>query len=301
MKIPYFFEMNIIRELVSWCLVAGGGSNQDIAFFKLLEQYAGLNIASNFFNEFSKKDSSSRLEIALNTDDLGSKKFKSLCDSIRFLQNYNYPKNFKYPRSAEETFNKILEKTGILYSYNKRYSLDDKVALLNAAQFNKMIQDYVYSNSKKNSLKHFNSYIDSLMTISKDRAKYPEQLNKSFGVTIDTIHGYAAGYRLNLKENRDQELSVAMLHEWPPQLCRARFEYLLVDTQSQNKEGCNALQYFLHGKATLANRVFAPYDHTQLYQSNQAQQSLQTHQQSNKSKLTIYENVFHARIPKYSL
>ena len=73
MKIPYFFELNIVRELVSWCLVAGGGSNQDVAFFKLLEQYAGLNIASNFFNEFSKKDSSSRLEIALSTDDLGSK------------------------------------------------------------------------------------------------------------------------------------------------------------------------------------------------------------------------------------
>ena len=52
-----------------------------------------------------------------------------------------------------------------------------------------MIQDYVSSNSKKNSLKHFNNYIDSLMTIGKDRAKYPDQINKSFGVTIDTIHG----------------------------------------------------------------------------------------------------------------
>ena len=27
------------------------------------------------------------------------------------------------------------------------------------------------------------------MTIGKDRAKYPDQINKSFGVTIDTIHG----------------------------------------------------------------------------------------------------------------
>ena len=189
MKIPYFFELNIVKELISWCLVTGGGPNQDVAFFKLLEQNAGLDTASDFFNGFSKKDSSSRLEIALNKDDLKSKKFKSLCDSIRFLQNYNHPRNFKFARSAEETFNKILEKTGILYSHSKRYSFYDKVSLLNAAHFSKMIQDYVSSNSKKNSLKHFNSYIDSLMTISKDRAKYPDQINKSFGVTIDTIHG----------------------------------------------------------------------------------------------------------------
>ena len=189
MKIPYFFELNIVRELVSWCLVAGGGPNQDVAFFKLLKKNAGLNTASDFFNEFSKKDSSSRLEIALSKNDLRSKKFNSLCNSIRYLQNYNHPKNFRYPRSAEETFNKILEKTGILYSYNNQYNLDDKVALLNAAHFSKMIQDYVSSNSKKNSLKHFNNYIDSLMTIGKDRAKYPDQINKSFGVTIDTIHG----------------------------------------------------------------------------------------------------------------
>ena len=149
MKIPYFFELNIVRELVSWCLVAGGGPNQDVAFFKLLKKNAGLNTASDFFNEFSKKDSSSRLEIALSTNDLGVQKFNSLCNSIRYLQNYNHPKNFRYPRSAEETFNKILEKTGILYSYNKQYSLDDKVALINAAHFSKMIQDYVSSNSKK--------------------------------------------------------------------------------------------------------------------------------------------------------
>ena len=192
-RFPKFFELKIVQELYAWCLVVGGGQNKDIAFFKLLEKYTSTNFASNYFKEFEYKDKNSRLDHALKDNEALSPNFKKLCQTIVGLKNYSYPSNFKFARTAEESLNEIIKKTGILYPLNNRYNFDDKVNILNAGVFIKKTQDFVLKNPKKNSLIDFNIFFESILSLSKQNATMPKNISQFNCINIDTIHGSKGG------------------------------------------------------------------------------------------------------------
>ena len=64
-RFPRFFDIPSVKDLNSWCQVVGGGKYKDIGFYRLLSKFCSEQDVIDFFTQFDRKNSSSRLEYAL--------------------------------------------------------------------------------------------------------------------------------------------------------------------------------------------------------------------------------------------
>ena len=187
-RFPRFFDIPSIKDLNAWCQVIGGGKYQDIGFYRLFTQFCSEKETIDFYNQFDRRDPSSRLEYALiHFDSNPIKGIKILCRSILSLK-----KHPKY-QSAEEVINSILTKTALLKHYNKQYTFDDQVSLINAGQFIQKAQEFSRRNLENNSLRNFNIFIESLMSSGKISARFPEENQAFNAITVQTVHGVKGG------------------------------------------------------------------------------------------------------------
>ncbi|MDD9930372.1 MAG: ATP-dependent DNA helicase [Candidatus Marinimicrobia bacterium] len=187
-RYPRFFDITSVKDLNAWCQVIGGGKYQDIGFYRLLTQISTEQDVNEFFNQFDRKDSSSRLEYALvHFESNPIKGMKNLCKIILSLREH--PK----PQSAEEVINSILEKTTLLRPYNHQYTFDDQVALMNGGLFIQKVQEFSRRNPGENSLRNFNIFMEALMASGKISARFPEDRLDFNAVTVQTIHGVKGG------------------------------------------------------------------------------------------------------------
>ena len=187
-RFPKFFDIPSVKDLNAWCQVVGGGKYQDIGFYRLLIQNSSEQNAIDFFNQFDRRDPSSRLEYALvHFEENPIEGFGELCQTIQELREH--PK----PQSAEEIINSILAKTLLLRRFNHHYEFDDQVALMNGGQFIQKAQEFSRRNPGKNSLRSFNTFMESLMVSGKIFASYPEERQRFNSVIVQTIHGVKVG------------------------------------------------------------------------------------------------------------
>ena len=187
-RFPRFFDIPSVKDLNSWCQVVGGGKYKDIGFYRLLSKFCSEQDVIDFFTQFDRKNSSSRLEYALmNYKSTNINEMKSLCESILSLRKH--PKN----QSAEEVINSILEHTGALKKYNKRYTFEDQVALINSGNFIQKAQEFSRRNLGENRLRNFNTFIEALMVSGKISASFPENRQSFNAVTVQTVHAVKGG------------------------------------------------------------------------------------------------------------
>ena len=183
-RYPRFFDISPVKDLNAWCQVVSGGKYQDIGFYRLLTQYASEQNAVDFFNQFERKDPSSRLEYALvNFEPKSFEGMSDLCETILSLREH--PK----PQSAEEVISSIIQKTALLRHYNQQYTFDDQVALMNAGLFIQKAQEFSKRNPGENSLRNFNIFMEALMVSGKISAAFPEDQTAFNAVIVQTIHG----------------------------------------------------------------------------------------------------------------
>ncbi len=188
-RFPNFFEIPLVKDLNAWCQTVGGGRYQDIGFYRLLKRYTTEKFASTYYNQFNRKEPTSRLDHALVHYQSNSfvEGMGKLCELI--LEIRHHPK----PQSAEEVLNSILIKTSILKPYNSCYEFDDQVGLLNAGQFIRKTQEFSRRNPGANDLRQFNIFVEALMNTGGPSALYPDVIHTFNSVLVQTIHGVKGG------------------------------------------------------------------------------------------------------------
>lgn len=188
-RIPHYFSIPAVLDLFSWCQVIGGGTFQDSALFRLIEKYCGAETSHLLFNKWHRRDQTHRLEL-LKTNPAIIKEFPpvdELLDKIRSFRK-KMPK-----RSAGEMVWEICENTQLLKQYNHRYTLDDRLAMLNVGDFLKRAQDFSKRNPEDHGIDAFNVYVEAVMISGGLRTIIPEEYSQLNGVRVSTIHSVKGG------------------------------------------------------------------------------------------------------------
>ncbi len=188
-RIPHYFSIPAVLDLLSWCQVIGNGTFQDNALFRLIEKRCGAETAHILFNKWHRRDQTLRLEL-LKTNPTIIEEFQQvgeLLDKIRSFQRI-MPK-----RSAGEMVWEICKITKLLKPYNHRYTLDDRLALLNVGDFLKRAQDFSKRNPEDHGIDAFNVYVEAVMISGGLQTIIPEEYNQLNGVRVSTIHSVKGG------------------------------------------------------------------------------------------------------------
>ena len=188
-RIPHYFSLPAVLDLVSWCQVIGDGTLQDNALFRLIEKCGGAETAHILFNKWHRRDQTPRLEL-ITADKRIIEEFphiKELLDEIKSLRNIMRKK------SAGEMVWEICEETKLLKPYNHRYTLDDRLAMLNVGDFLTRAQDFSKRNPEDHGIDAFNVYVEAVMISGGLQTIIPEEYNQLNGVRVSTIHSVKGG------------------------------------------------------------------------------------------------------------
>ena len=188
-RIPKYFSITAVLDLVSWCQVIANGKFQDNALFRLIEKRCGSETAHILFNKWQSRDETPRLKL-INAGQNFIEEFphlRELLDDIEFFQKIIQKK------SSGEMVWEICVKTHLLRPYHHQYTLDDRLAILNVGDFLKRAQNFSRRNPKDHGLSAFNIYLEAVMISGGLQTIIPKEYKQLNGVRVSTIHSVKGG------------------------------------------------------------------------------------------------------------
>jgi len=180
-----FFSVSLVRDLIAWCQVIGGGSYQDTALFRIIEQNCGYKAAHKIFSAFNTRDTTPRFDLIFGNQHIHDQypQVKNIMDSVNEFRNITQKK------SAGEMVWEICKNMDILKSRAQRYALDDHFELLNIGDLLKRAQNFTRRNKKNDSLTAFNIYLEAVLKSGGLPSLTPPAYRDPAGVTLNTVHG----------------------------------------------------------------------------------------------------------------
>jgi len=188
-RIPNYFSIPAVLDLVSLCQVIGDGAYESNALYRLIEKRCGAETAHIIFNKHHRRDPTPRLEL-ITADKSITVDFPQLDDLIVTI---NTLRENKRKKSAGEMVWEICEKTRLLRPYNHGYNLDDRLAMLNVGNFLKRAQDFSKRNPDDHGIDAFNIYVEAVMISGGLQTILPDELNQLNGIRVSTIHSVKGG------------------------------------------------------------------------------------------------------------
>lgn len=187
--IPGFFDIKAVKDLISWCQVIGEGKYQDNALYRLIQSKCGAKTAFSVYKVLDRKVKSTRFKLIQNERSLFNQhaNLKNLIDLILELKNNAR----KLP--AGEMLWEICEKTKLMRPYEKQYSLDDRLALMNLGDLLQRAHDFSKRNPQAQDLKEFNVYLEAVMMSRKLQTLVPDEFENLNGIKVATIHSVKGG------------------------------------------------------------------------------------------------------------
>ena len=184
-----FFEIKQIRDIISWSQIVANGIHMDSALFRLISKKCGEKDACEIFSKFDIKDLRPRFDL-ISKDKILLKQNIELSKLVNQIFNF---KKLVLKMSASEMIWEIVEKTNILTSIGKSYTLENRFILINVGHLLKRSQNFAKRNKSKYSLYSFNKYMESIMKTRGIRSIRPDQSRKRNGVFVNTVHGVKGG------------------------------------------------------------------------------------------------------------
>ncbi|MEE8436870.1 MAG: ATP-dependent helicase, partial [Candidatus Neomarinimicrobiota bacterium] len=182
-----YFQIPIIRDLMSWCHLISGSGLADSALYRILEHFLDGRTLFSLFSRFHKRDSESRLILIRKHFDLCS---PDLQNQLRVpLQLIDALKAENIIKNGADMVWSICEKTKLIRPYLKNYELNDQIAILNTAEFMEKSQNFSKNHEEDPSLKAFVKYMDTLQNTGSVQTIYPAITQRRAGVLVQTIHG----------------------------------------------------------------------------------------------------------------
>ncbi len=187
--IPSYFSIPTLLDLNAWCQVIAGGKYQDNALFRLIKKNANEETAHLIFNMWQRRNETPRLQLIKEDDHILTEfpAIVSLIDQIAAFQQ------ILQKRSAGEMVWDICEKAQLLRKHANRYSLDDRLAMLNVGDFLKRAQSFSQRNPEDHGLAAFNLYIEAIMVSGGLQTIVPSEYNKLIGIRVSTVHSVKGG------------------------------------------------------------------------------------------------------------
>ena len=179
------FNCSGVRDILAWCQLVSGGTYQDSALYRLIENECGYKTAHMIFSKCNRYDPMPRLDQFKNDDELRSR-YPMIDDMIRKVDGL---RSIIQKRSAGEMVWEITKQIGILKSCAKRYGMDDHYTLLNIGNLLKRAQDFTRRNKKNHSIIAFNIYLEAIMRSGGLPHIKPESYRPQDGVIVNTVHG----------------------------------------------------------------------------------------------------------------
>ncbi len=181
--IAEYFQLPVIRDLLAWCQVAGGGAHSDAAFYRLLSAAVGPNTARKFYQTHPRRDLTSRLELLRPL----SKESTELTDLYRLIDQFR-KQALGQNWTAAEMVLEICRETRLLLPYVQQYELTDRTALVNAADFINRSLEFNRRYPANNSLLNFTYYMETLERSNIIAAREPRSLKDRNAILVQTIH-----------------------------------------------------------------------------------------------------------------
>ncbi len=179
------FNCSGVRDIIAWCQLVSGGTYQDSALFRLIQNECGYKTAHMIFSKCNRYDPEPRLEQLKN--DNGLRSGYPMIDIM--IKKIDGLRSIIQKRSAGEMVWEITQLTGILKSSAKRYGMDDHYTLLNIGNLLKRAQDFTRRNKKNHSISAFNVYLEAIMRSGGLPHIKPESYRPQDGVIVNTVHG----------------------------------------------------------------------------------------------------------------
>ena len=179
------FNCSGVRDIIAWCQLVSGGTYQDSALYRLIQNECGYKTAHMIFSKCNRYDPEPRLDQFKNDDELRSR-YPMIDKMIKKIDGL---RSIIQKRSAGEMVWEITQLTGILKSSAKRYGMDDHYTLLNIGNLLKRAQDFTRRNKKNHSISAFNVYLEAIMRSGGLPHIKPESYRPQDGVIVNTVHG----------------------------------------------------------------------------------------------------------------
>lgn len=182
-----YFQIPLIRDLMSWCHLIADSGLADSALHRILGHFLDGRSLWTLFSGFHKRDPESRLNLILKHIELYS---LDLQDQLRLpLKLINTLKAENIKKNGADMVWSICEKTKLIRPYLENYELNDQTAIINAAKFMEKSQNFSKSHEEDPSLKAFVKYMDTLQNAGSMQTIYPVFSHRRGGVLVQTIHG----------------------------------------------------------------------------------------------------------------
>ena len=188
-RIPSYFSIPALLDLNAWCQVVAGGKYQDNALFRLIKKNVNEETAHLIFNMWQRRNETPRLQL-IKEDDSILAEFPAIVTLIDQIVEFQH---VRQKRSAGEMVWDICEKTQLLRKHSNRYSLDDRLAMLNVGDFLKRAQNFSHRNPKNHGLAAFNLYIEAIMVSGGLQTIVPDEYKKLNGIRVSTVHSVKGG------------------------------------------------------------------------------------------------------------
>ena len=188
-RIPSYFSIPALLDLNAWCQVVAGGKYQDNALFRLIKKNVNEETAHLIFNMWQRRNETPRLQL-IKEDDSILAEFPPIVTLIDQIVEFQH---VRQKRSAGEMVWDICEKIQLLRKHSNRYSLDDRLAMLNVGDFLKRAQNFSHRNPKNHGLAAFNLYIEAIMVSGGLQTIVPGEYKKLNGIRVSTVHSVKGG------------------------------------------------------------------------------------------------------------
>ena len=188
-RIPSYFSIPALLDLNAWCQVVACGKYQDNALFRLIKKNVNEETAHLIFNMWQRRNETPRLQL-IKEDDSILAEFPAIVTLIDQIVEFQH---VRQKRSAGEMVWDICEKTQLLRKHSNRYSLDDRLAMLNVGDFLKRAQNFSHRNPKNHGLAAFNLYIEAIMVSGGLQTIVPGEYKKLNGIRVSTVHSVKGG------------------------------------------------------------------------------------------------------------
>lgn len=188
-RIPSYFSIPTLLDLNAWCQVVAGGKYQDNALFRLIKNNSNEETAHLIFNMWQRRNETPRLDL-IKADDTILAEFPAIVPIINQINTFQ---NVLQKRSAGEIVWDICEKTHLLRKHVNRYSLDDRLVMLNVGDFLKRAQNFSQRNPENHGLAAFNLYMEAIMVSGGLQTIIPSEYKKLYGIRVSTVHSVKGG------------------------------------------------------------------------------------------------------------
>jgi len=182
--IEKFFDVPIVKDIISWGHLICKDENAEIALFRILQERLGKNWTSNFFQKLNRTNLDDKL-VELNGRKNESTKIRSILDTMNTLIGA-LDKKLKADEMVWEILC-ALKDSKLVDSIRNKYRYSQRLNIANTGEILNIAEQFVNKDSN-GELKNWLGFMEIMALASNKNATQPDIESHNYAVQVMTIH-----------------------------------------------------------------------------------------------------------------